>query len=258
MNAIVTNNGIAVRTTNLLNCKFSIWGILASFQRLDEGVLKTYRLFPPEAFSPAQLRENRLKPKSDYYDMEFYDKYNRNSANITLNILKTKYTFDFADFEHVQEGDDVFVKRINYQNPSTFYSCNLYRVLHEEGVIYVKDNDIDVSLLGEPNGVDISQPEHGKKFFDKHKSLIGSLSDEESNKTLAALLVRTAIRINMIVKDVFPLIPDSGDGTNPTSHFGFDMSNDSSQYGYLLINHCAKVIVILVISNFIHVAGTRL
>lgn len=209
MEAVINYHGRAVRTSNLINPRKNISGILASFEYNDEGKIKKYALIYRRSFRNDQGEGYNNSVVTDYFEVEKFSEHIARPSSVTLKILKDNHIF--KKFEKALTGDDINVKRINYQAPYEFYKSDNYHVEHVVHKNYNGTNGLDVSLLGPSNIVVSNQPEPGEGYFLNHINAINDIDDPDEKEIFARIITKSGLWINMIVRTVFPILVDAVD-----------------------------------------------
>ena len=234
MEAVINFQGRAVRISNLIDPRNNTFGVLASFKYDDEGIIKRYALIHPRSFRTDQGESYSNVLISEYFDVDRFSEHIASPSSLTIKTLKDSYTF--SKFEKALTDDNVIVHRINHDEPYTFYKRDTYNFPHEVHKNYNDANGLDVSLLGPPSTNVLNQPEWGEGYFLNHIGAINDIDAPTDKEVFAEIIIKTGLRINMIIRNIFPILVKAVEGSPANLDFVNKLINgDGSDKGLLEI-----------------------
>ncbi|HKX87293.1 MAG TPA: hypothetical protein VJL37_11525 [Flavobacterium sp.] len=204
MDVVILRNGNAVKTSNITDVHLNIYGFLSTFKASG----KDFSYFTHEDLdSDSSLKKIPLT--AGYYEVDAYSAYIVKPSEAEFKKLKDNFSFG-SKFIPADSGQTIQVKIAHIASPYTdFYSYVMYTFQHVKGKNYLDKGNLrylDITLMGNPSAPAINPGSSlQNNFYTRHIAHITDIPDDHKNE-YAEYTIYSTLRIDMIVRDIFPIL----------------------------------------------------
>ena len=233
--AAILKSGDVVKLTGLTNPQYSIYGFLTSFEVNIKRVINNVEKEVTEKYSYTVQDQFRLEDlvgqvnkdvSGGFYEEQFFLGYLA-GKNKLYELKNHKYEFKTAS-----DGDEIIVKKLKVVDPYTdFCKIETYKWKRKLNISVL---DVGTGQIIIPTGV-VPNPVLGENIqlnsnamvFYSHKIglFVTPLTDSNEKYAKAFLFAKMAIRINLIIRDIFSLF-----ATEINTDFGVYLSNQIHEW----------------------------
>lgn len=218
--AAILKSGDVVKLTGLTNPQYSIYGFLTSFEVNIKRVIDDVEKVVTEKYSYTIEEQFKLEDlvgqvnrdvSGGFYEEQFFLGYLA-GRNKLYELKNHKYEFKTAT-----DGDEIIVRKLKVQDPYTdFCKIETYKWIHKLNIPTLDTGTWQIVI---PTGV-IPNPISGENIelvstameFYSHKIglFVTPLTNLNEKYAKAFLFAKIAIRINLVIKDIFSLFETEG------------------------------------------------
>lgn len=238
--AAILKSGDVVKLSGLTNPQYSIYGFLTSFEVIIKKVINGVEKEITEKYSYTVQDQFKLEDlvgqvnkdvSGGFYEEQFFLGYLA-GKNKLYELKNHKYQFKAASY-----GDEIIVRKLKVVDPYTdFCKIETYKWKHKPNTLVL---DVETRQITIPAGV-VPNPLLGENVqlnniamqFYSHKIglFVTPLADTNDKQAKAFLFAKIAIRINLIIQDIFSLFE-----TENNTDFGSYLNNQTYEWANKLI-----------------------